>query len=175
MSDTTAMTIAVEFEVRVENTSVEGWIETWGARAKDALEFEPKTTAYEAAVARDDPNRVLVFERYEGGDATLREHMNRPAHQELMARMQAERMTKRRPWIAMGYELEGFGWRFSNAADGGISRGGAVIEITAIHAPDRENVVDGLRLHADQTLEPGGGTLLYGRVRWTRTTAKIST
>ena len=148
MINKSAMTIAVEFEVRSENNSTAEWIETWGVRAADALEHEPKTTAYAAAVATNDANRVLVFERYEGGDATLYEHMNRPAHGALTEKMESARMTRRRPWIAMGYEVDDFDWRFSKMAKSGITAEGTVLEITAMRCQDAEQVLDQCQAHA---------------------------
>ena len=157
------MVIAVEFEVRRETTTTADWIRTWGERATDAFDYEPKTTAYEAAVAIDDPNKVLVFERYEGGDASLHEHMHRPAHEALMEKMQSERMTRRRPWIAMGYEVDEFGWRFSKESKTGIKGEGIVIDITALRCSDQSALIDrACRPQADSTLTNDTGLLLYG-------------
>ena len=136
----TTMTIAVEFQVREDSVSCSEWLETWGARAEDAALYEPKTTSYEAAIAIDDPNRVLVFERYEEGEDTLRDHMAREAHQELMEQMQSRRMTKRRPWITMGFESTDLPWRIGSIASGGFSSSGAVVAILVIRPADSENL-----------------------------------
>lgn len=160
---TTAMIIAVEFEVRKESTTTAEWIRTWGVRATDAFDHEPKTTAYEVAIAIDDSNKVLVFERYEGGDASLHQHMHRPAHETLVEKMQSERMTKRRPWIAMGYEVDDFGWRFSEEGKTGIKGEGIVIDITALRCSDQSALIDrACRPQADFTLSNDTGLLLYG-------------
>ena len=45
------MTALVEFQIRTEETTMDDWLAEWQKRAQDALEAEPETTAYAAAVS----------------------------------------------------------------------------------------------------------------------------
>ena len=94
MSDA-SMTAIVEFQIRPENVTMDGWIDIWDRRAQDAWEGEPETSAYAAAVNLEDERNVLVFERYTRGASSIRKHSERPAHAELQRTMGERRVTKR--------------------------------------------------------------------------------
>lgn len=104
------ITVVVEFEVDTETSSRDEWLQAWKGRADDAFEHEPFAPAYEAAVSVEDPSRVLVFERYENGDAGLQAHMERPSHRELGELMGARRMIKSRVLANIADDVPDYGW-----------------------------------------------------------------
>ena len=110
MASVNPITVVVEFEVQTETTSRDEWLAAWQGRADDAFEHEPFAPAYEAAVSVEDESRVLVFERYENGDAGLQAHMERPAHRELGELMGARRMIKRRVLANIADDAPNYGW-----------------------------------------------------------------
>lgn len=111
MTDPNAsMTAAVEFQIRTENTTMSDWLDEWQERARDALDGEPETAAYEAAVSLDDESCVLVYERYAQGAASVKAHIERPAHTQLTENMGAKNMTKRRVMSTQFYDVPGYGW-----------------------------------------------------------------
>lgn len=104
-----------EFEIRHENASLDEWLRVWGVRADDALAHEDYTPSYGAAVAVDQLNQVLIFERYEGGEDGLRRHMARRAHDQLVGEMSERQMTKRRVSMAWLNEIPDWGrWTPAN-------------------------------------------------------------
>ena len=74
----TPFTALVEFEIRTENTTAEQWVARWAERALDAWHHEPETLAYEAMVSMEDDSRILIFERYANGRASVEAHRARP-------------------------------------------------------------------------------------------------
>jgi len=110
MASDNPITVVVEFEVQTETTSRDEWLAAWQGRADDAFEHEPFAPAYEAAVSVEDESRVLVFERYENGDAGLQAHMERPAHRQLGELMGARRMIKRRVLANIADDVPNYGW-----------------------------------------------------------------
>ena len=88
-------TVLVEFEIRKENTTAEQWVAQWAKRALDAWHHEPETLAYEAMVSLEDDSRILIFERYANGKASVEAHMARPSHQELESAMREAQLTRR--------------------------------------------------------------------------------
>lgn len=104
------MTIAVEFQIRPENGSMQQWLDVWNARAEDAYAAEPETHSYASAVNLDEPNNVLVFERYGKGKGSLDEHLKRPAHTNLIETMGRRNMTKRQLMGAFFNDIPGFGF-----------------------------------------------------------------
>ncbi len=111
MTDTNQpMTAMVEYQIRPATTSMDEWLTEWNKRAEDALDFEPETSAYAAAINLQDESNVLVFERYEQGSHSLQAHIERPAHTILTDTMGARNMTKRRVMSTRFYDLPGFGW-----------------------------------------------------------------
>ena len=103
-------TVLVEFQIRPESNTMPEWVTEWDRRASDAAEFEPETTAYAAAVNVEDPNNILIFERYSRGDESLETHMERPAHKALMQAMADRNMTKRMLWNTRFPDIDGYGW-----------------------------------------------------------------
>ena len=103
-------TTVVEFQIRPENNTMDEWVAEWDLRARDAADHEPETTAYAAAVNIEDPDNVLIFERYSHGDTSLKTHMDRPAHAALMAAMQERNMTRRVVWSASFPDIDDYGW-----------------------------------------------------------------
>lgn len=156
------MTIAVEFEIRQEKSSTKDWLQVWGIRAQDALDHESYTTSYEAAISNKDPNRVLVFERYEGGEASLHKHMERPAHAALMDSMQSGRMTRRRPWIAMGHESSTDGWWVAESNRDSIIGEGNIIVVVAINSPNPDEAINVFQSCVDKEVKETEGLVLYG-------------
>ena len=111
MSNENRPTIAVvEFEIQTETTTMAEWLDEWEKRAEDAYDFEPETTAYEAAVHAEDDTRVLVYERYERGLASLQTHMERPSHTVIGEAMGARRMIKNRTLVNIAYDVPDYGW-----------------------------------------------------------------
>ena len=110
MASDRPITVVVEFEVQTETTSRDEWLAAWQERADDAFAHEPFAPAYEAAVSVEDASRVLVFERYENGDAGLQAHMERPAHRELGELMGARRMIKSRVLANIADDIPNYGW-----------------------------------------------------------------
>ena len=104
------ITVIVEFRIRTETTSLDEWLDAWQARAEDAWEHEPDTTAYEAAVHVEDDSRVLVYERYECGLPGLETHMARPSHKTIGEIMGARRMNESRPVANVALDVPDFGW-----------------------------------------------------------------
>lgn len=104
------VTALVEYQVRAESCTPTQWLEVWGARGGDALEGEPETTAYEAAVATEDAHRVLIFERYANGESSIEAHRQRTAHAALTETMGDPNMTKRRAMSHLLADVEGYGW-----------------------------------------------------------------
>ena len=104
------MIAVVEFEIQTETTTMAEWLDEWEKRAEDAYDFEPETTAYEAAVHVEDETRVLVYERYERGLASLQTHMERPSHKVIGEAMGAGRMIKNRTLVNIAYDVPDYGW-----------------------------------------------------------------
>lgn len=104
------MVAVVEFEIPTESVSMDQWLDEWEKRAVDAYEYEPETTAYEAAVNIEDESRVLVYERYERGMSSLETHMTRPAHKAIGEAMGAGRMIKARTLVNVAFDVPEFGW-----------------------------------------------------------------
>jgi quinol monooxygenase YgiN len=107
----TSMTALVEYQVRKEEVTTSEWLDVWQKRAQDALEAEPETTGYAAAVSLDDESCLLFYEHYEQGISSLKFHMERPSHTELEETMASRRMTKRRIMSTGFLDQPGFGWR----------------------------------------------------------------
>ena len=109
-NDNRPMIAVVEFEISTETTTTAEWLDEWEKRAEDAFDHEPETTAYEAAVHVEDETRVLVYERYERGLASLQTHMQRPSHKVIGETMGARRMIKRRSLVNIAYDVPDYGW-----------------------------------------------------------------
>ena len=104
------ITALVEFEIRASETSMEEWLDVWGHRGDDALLGEPETSAYEALTSSQAPQQVLIFERYDKGDASLQAHVERPAHAQLTETMGERRMTRRRVMSNLFVDVVDYGW-----------------------------------------------------------------
>ena len=106
----TPFTALVEFEIRKENTTAEQWVARWAERALDAWHHEPETLAYEAMVSVEDDSRILIFERYANGSASVEAHRARPSHQELESAMGEARMTRRLVRSTAAADIPDYGW-----------------------------------------------------------------
>lgn len=106
-----AMTALVEYQVRTGEVTTAEWLEVWQSRAQDALEAEPKTAGYAAAVSLEDESCLFFYEHYVNGLAGLKAHMERTSHTALTETMAAHRMTRRRVMSTGFYDLPDFGWR----------------------------------------------------------------
>lgn len=104
------MTALVEYQIRPENCSMQQWLDVWNARADDAQAGEPETQSYATAVNLEDPNNVLVFERYSKGNSSVTKHIDRQAHADLIETMGERNMTKRQLMGAGFNDIPGFGF-----------------------------------------------------------------
>ena len=105
-----AMTAVVEYQIRPENNTMRDWLDVWSVRAADARQGEPETNAYATAVNLDDPNNVMVFERYAHGTKSVAFHTQRQAHTDLIDEMGKRNMTKRQVMSAVFSDLPDFGF-----------------------------------------------------------------
>jgi len=105
------MSCIVEYNIRKENTTMEKWLEMWKPRAVDARDGEPETSAYAACINTNNPERVLVFERYDHGMASIKLHSEREAHKTLIQTMFEKNVTKYQalPGLLF-YDIPGYGW-----------------------------------------------------------------
>lgn len=111
-----AITAVVEYQIRPQNNTMREWLDVWSIRGRDAQQGEPETNAYATAVNLDDPNNVLVFERYAKGTKSVALHTQRQAHADLMHEMGERNMTKRQVLGAVFSDLPDFGfWSRSSA------------------------------------------------------------
>jgi len=163
-SITGPVTALVEFQVRKETTTPDEWLNVWQPRGQDALDAEPSTTAYEAAVSEDHSHNILIFERYTNGDDSIKEHIARPSHQVLNETMAANQMTKRRVMANRLQDIEHYGWWAR--PDQTPTQRDADLRMTVIGTrfPDeatKQRYIELTGAHADycRTHEPG--TLIY--------------
>lgn len=105
-----SLTAVVEYQIRPENNSMREWLDVWSKRGRDAQQGEPETGAYATAINLDDPNNVLVFERYDNGQKSIELHMQRQAHADLINEMGERNMTKRQVMSAVFSDLPEFGF-----------------------------------------------------------------
>ena len=104
------MTAIMEFQVNSETTTTDEWLNEWATRAEDAREGELDTSAYSSALNTESEGSVLVFERYDYGDESLKMHSEREAHKHLHSRMGEKNMTKRRVMSARFNDVNSYGW-----------------------------------------------------------------
>ena len=158
------MTAIVEFQVNTETTSVEQWLEEWSKRAEDARIGEPQTPSYAVALNTEARDQVLVFERYSQGDISLKEHLNRSAHEELHKRMGAENMTKRRVMSTHFVDVEGYGWWSRPEQQDVMMRPGVIITVLGMRFPSeqqREEFIQLSQAHAEYCWTEEPDTLIY--------------
>ena len=163
MSDA-PLTAIVEFQIRPENVTMDGWIDIWDRRARDAWEGEPETSAYAAAVNLEDERNVLVFERYTRGARSIKKHQERPAHAELRRTMGERRVTKRMVMSALFEDIPDYGWWARAEADGGEGAAGAIVTLLGMHFPDEAMRAAFIELsggHADYCWREEPETLIY--------------
>ena len=68
MTDPNApLTALVEYQIRSDETTMDDWLNVWQTRAQDALEAEPGTTTYAAAVSLEDESCLFFYEHYDNG------------------------------------------------------------------------------------------------------------
>ncbi len=104
------ITAIVEYQIRPENNTMREWLDVWSKRGLDAQQGEPETNAYATAVNLDDPNNVMVFERYANGTTSVTRHTQRQAHADLMQEMGERNMTKRQVMTTVFSDLPNFGF-----------------------------------------------------------------
>lgn len=158
------ITVVVEFEVETETSSRDEWLQAWKGRADDAFEHEPFAPAYEAAVSVEDSSKVLVFERYENGDAGLQAHMERPSHRELGELMGARRMIKRRTLANIADDVPDYGWwaRPEHASPGYLADCPLIMLCMRFaDAAQRDRFIELSGEHARYCLTAEPGTLVY--------------
>lgn len=163
MTDPNAsMTAFVEFQIRTDETTMGDWLEEWQKRGQDALEAEPETTAYAAAVSLEDESCVLVCERYARGSASLKFHVERPSHAALTETMGARRMTKRRVMSTSFFDMPDFGW-WERGRSTRI-QSGVIIVLLGLRFGDDAQRSDFLRMsqdYADYCRAEEPDTLIY--------------
>lgn len=157
-------TVLVEFQIRPESNSMAQWVSEWDLRARDAADFEPETTTYAAAVNVENPDNILIFERYSRGNESLETHMQRPAHQALMDAMQERNMTKRMLWNTRFPDIDGFGWwsRGEKAAE--RTANDIVIVVFGLRFDEtekRDRFIEISNGHADYCAREEPETLIY--------------
>ena len=163
MSDA-PMTALVEFQIRPENINMDGWLDIWDTRARDAWQGEPETSAYAAAVNLEDERNVLVFERYAHGDRSITTHGARPAHAELTRTMGERNVTKRRVLTARFDDIADYGWWARPDRDGGGGADGAIVVVLGMRFADeamRTAFVEVSGGHADYCWREEPDTLVY--------------
>jgi quinol monooxygenase YgiN len=153
-------TALVEFQIRAENTDMDGWLSVWNPRGEDALVGEPETSAYATAVNTENELNVLVFERY-AGESSLQQHMERPAHAELMTALGERNLTKRRVMSTSFEDVPDFGWWSRPEKPGGKD---VILVVLGMRFADDESKNNFLGLsaeHAAYCLESEPDTLIY--------------
>jgi len=163
MSDA-PQTAIVEFQIRPENVTMEGWLDIWDKRARDAWEGEPETSAYAAAVNLEDERNVLIFERYTHGDGSLRKHQQREAHAELTRTMGERNVTKRRVLSTRFEDIPDYGWWSRPDADGQAGAAGAIVTVLGMHFADDATRAAFIELsggHAEYCWREEPETLIY--------------
>ena len=164
MSDGSPLTALVEFEVRTTNNSVEEWLEVWHERGRDALNGEPETSAYEAAVSQQNPSQILVFERYTHGQTSIDAHVNREAHVTLTETMGSRNMTKRRVMSNLFSDIDDYGWWSRGNGGEPMQEENVIITLIGTHFDDaamKQRYIEVTRDHTNycQSAEPD--TLIY--------------
>lgn len=161
------LTAYVEFEFRKENTTAEEWIALWAERALDAWHHEPETLAYEALISVEDNSRILIFERYANGTASIETHMARPSHKTLETAMGEARMTRRLIRNIAAADIPDFGWWSRpdrpRQADG-RTMGGALVALVGSRFADtaqRDAFVEVSGDHAKYCWDAEPDTLTY--------------
>lgn len=148
MTDANAtMTALVEYQVRTAEISTADWLQIWQARAQDALQAEPETTGYAAAVSLDDESCLFFYEHYVHGTESLKLHMDRPSHSVLKETMAAGRMTKRRVMSTGFYDLPDFGWH--RRGEDTLIRRDAVVVLSGLRFGDDAVRRDFIRMAQD--------------------------
>lgn len=158
------MIAVVEFEIRTETTTMTEWLDEWEKRAEDAYDHEPETTAYEAAVHVEDETRVLVYERYERGLASLQTHMERPSHKVIGEAMGARRMNKSRSLVNIAYDVPDYGWwsRPNIASPGkGADQSFILLGMSFASPEHRHRFIDMSAEHARYCWDAEPDTLVY--------------
>ena len=164
MSDQYPVTALVEFEVRTSNTTVAEWLDVWQDRSEDALIGEPQTSAYEATVSQENPNQILVFERYTDGQASIDEHINREAHATLTATMGSREMTRRRVMSNLFSDIDEYGWWNKSDGSGPMRDKDVIVSLIGTRFPDaatQQDYIDVTRRHADYCRSEEPDTLIY--------------
>ena len=163
MTDPNAsMTALVEFQIRTDETTMGDWLDEWQKRAQDALDAEPETTAYAAAVSLEDESCVFVCERYVRGGASLKFHMERSSHAALNETMGARRMTKRRVMGTGFFDVPDLGWW--RRGDSTRIQRDAIIVLFGLRLADDAQRSDYMRIsqgHADYCWVEEPDTLIY--------------
>ena len=162
-NDQSPVTALVEFEVDTSSVSVAEWLSVWQTRSEDALQGEPETKAYAAALSRESPNQVLIFERYSNGQESIDAHINRDAHKTLNEVMGGRQMTRRRVMSNLFSDIDNYGW-WDRGYAGPMQDKDVIISILGTRFPDsasRERYIEVTQQHANycRTSEPD--TLIY--------------
>lgn len=164
MTEPSALNVLVEYEIRRDSCSMSEWLDVWHDRAMDALEGEPGTITYEAAVSQDHPEQVLVFERYIGGQASLDAHTSRAAHTQLMQTMGERNMTRRRVMSNAFSDIDHYGWWTRDNGSSPMQAENVILTIIGTRFADesaKQAYIEVTREHAGYCREAEPGTLVY--------------
>lgn len=158
------MTAIVEFRVPPEEISMQDWLTLWAPRGDDALNGEPETPGYEAAVSLEDPTKVIVFEHYSKGDSSLAIHMQRPSHAEIAAALQANKVSMNRTFIAKFVDVPNYGWWSRPERTATFADEGAILVFLGMNFENdaaRDRFIEISGGHADYCLGAEPDTLVY--------------
>jgi quinol monooxygenase YgiN len=164
MTDSSALNVLIEYEIRKDSCSMDEWLDVWQDRAVDALGGEPETSTYEAAVSQDHPEQVLVFERYSSGQASLDAHSSRAAHAQLMQTMSERNMTRRRVMSNLFSDIDHYGWWTRDNGGSPMLAENVILTIIGTRFADeqaRQAYIDVTREHAVYCREAEPDTLVY--------------
>ena len=158
------MTAIVEFQVNSETTTTDEWLNEWAARAEDAREGEPDTSAYASALNTESKGSVLVFERYDHGDESLKAHSEREAHKHLHSRMGEKNMTKRRVMSARFNDVNSYGWWSRKNYSDLMSASKVILTVLGMrfqNAEQRDQFIKLSQVHAQYCWGEEPDTLVY--------------
>ena len=158
------ITVFVEFKIRTATTSLDEWLEVWENRANAALDHEPDTAAYEAAVDVEDPSKVMVFERYENGLAGLDTHMTHPSHREIGEAMGSRDMNEGRTIANIATDVPNYGWWARNDSAFSPKAAGYPMTLVQLRFEAKSHLKRFIELTSDHVhacLEHEPGTLVY--------------
>lgn len=98
------------------------WLETFKKRADHVHATEPGCLAYGALVNKEDPDEILIYERYEN-NAAVEKHQKAPEQKELNDTFLAKKLTAARVYQGFGTDFGPGFWPQGRANDKGGDKG----------------------------------------------------